>query len=101
MSLESNYLWLEVRRTRFRRLITGSMTEFERTGMRSSILILLPIEGQKVEGVDPISFEEEIRDREQEPARTSNGATITTSWRHDLNTFLKQLKGLNGVDMRT
>jgi len=43
------------------------MNEFERTGMRSSILMLLPIEGQKVEGVDPSAFEEEIRDREQEP----------------------------------
>ena len=67
MSLESNYLWLEVRRTRFRRLITGSMNEFERTRMRSSILMLLPIGGQKVEGVGPSAFEEGIRDREQEP----------------------------------
>ena len=64
MSLESNYLWLEVRRTRFRSLITGSMNEFERTRMRSSILMLLPIEGKKVEGVGPSAFEEGIRDRE-------------------------------------
>lgn len=56
-----------MRRTRFRRLITGSMNEFERTGMRRNILMLLQIEGQKVEGVEPSAFEEEIRDREQEP----------------------------------
>jgi len=69
--------------------------------MRSGILMLLPIEGQNVEGIGPSPLEEGVRDREQEPTRTTNGATITTSWRHDLNTFLKQLKGLNGVDMRT
>jgi len=43
------------------------MNEFERTRMRSSILMLLPIGGQKVEGVGPSAFEEGIRDREQEP----------------------------------
>ena len=32
----------------------------------------------------------------QEPTGASNG----TSFGHDLNTFLEQLKGLNGVDMR-
>ena len=62
--------------------------------------MLLPIEGQKVEGIGPGPFEEGIRDREQEPARTSNRAAITTSFRHDFNTLLKELKGLNGVDMR-
>ena len=64
--------------------------------MRSGILMLLPIEGQKVEGIGPGALEEGIRDREQEPTGASNG----TSFGHDLNTFLEQLKGLNGVDMR-
>ena len=68
--------------------------------MRSGILMLLPIERQKVEGIGPSPLEEGVRDREQEPTRTSNRATIATSFRHDLNTILKQLKGLNGVDMR-
>ena len=68
--------------------------------MRSGILMMLPIERQKVEGIGPSPLEEGVRDREQEPTRTTNRATITTSWRHDLNTFLKELEGLNGVDMR-
>ena len=62
--------------------------------------MLLPIEGQKVEGIGPGALEEGIRDREQEPARTPNRAAIATSWRHDLNTLLKELEGLNGVNMR-
>ena len=62
--------------------------------------MLLPIEGQKVEGIGPSPLEEGVRDREQEPARTSNRAAITTSFGHDFNTFLKELKGLNGIDMR-
>ncbi|MBP98185.1 hypothetical protein CMK18_19715 [Candidatus Poribacteria bacterium] len=62
--------------------------------------MLLPIEGQKVEGIGPSPLEEGIRDREQEPARTTNGAAITTCFRHDLNTFLKQLEDLNGFNMR-
>ena len=69
--------------------------------MRSGILMLLPKEGQKVEGIGPSPLEEGIRDREKEPAGTSNRATITTSFGHDFNTFLKELKGLNGVKMRT
>ena len=68
--------------------------------MRSGILMLLPIERQKVEGVGPGPLEEGIGDREQEPAGASNRAAIATSFGHDLNTFLKELKGLNGVDMR-
>ena len=56
-----------MRRTRFRKLLTAAINGFERTRMRSSILMLLPIEGQKVEGVGPSAFEEGIRDREQEP----------------------------------
>ena len=63
-------------------------------------MILLPIEAQKVEGIGPSPLEEGVRDREEEPARTTNRATITTSFGHDFNTFLKELKGLNGVKMR-
>jgi len=69
--------------------------------MRSGILMLLPIEGQKVEGIGPSPLEEGIRDREQEPTGPSNRAAITTSFGHDLNTLLKEQKGLNGINMRT
>ena len=55
---------LKVRRTRFARGITGSSNGLERTGMRSGILMLLPIEGQKVEGIGPGPLEEGVRDRE-------------------------------------
>ena len=45
--------------------------------------MLLPIEGQKVEGIGPGPLEEGVRDREQEPAGPSNRATIATSFVHD------------------
>ena len=69
--------------------------------MRSGILMLLPIEGQEVESIGPSPLEEGVRNREQEPTGTTNRAAITTSFRHDLNTLLKELEGLNGTDMRT
>ena len=55
---------LKVRRTRFTRAITDSSNGLERTGMRSGILMLLPIERQKVEGIGPGPLEEGVRDRE-------------------------------------
>ena len=57
--------------------------------MRSGILMLLPIEGQKVEGIGPSPLEEGIRDREKEPAGPPDWAAITTSFGHDLNTLLE------------
>ena len=45
LNLESDYWWLEVRRTRFRRLLRVAINGFERTRMRSRILMLLPIKG--------------------------------------------------------
>ena len=62
--------------------------------------MLLPIEGQKVEGIGPGPLEEGVRDREQEPARTPDGPAITTSLGHDIDTGLKEVKGLNRRDMR-
>ena len=66
----------------------------------ANLSLLLPIERQKVEGIGPGPLEEGVRDREEEPARTTNGAAISTSFRHNFNTLLKQQKGLNRVDMR-
>ena len=51
--------------------------------------MMLPIEGQKVEGIGPGPLEEGVRDREQEPTGASNRAAIATSFGHDLNTLLK------------
>ena len=45
LNLEPGYLWLEVRRTRFVRAITSSISGFERTRMGSGSLMLIPIEG--------------------------------------------------------
>ena len=59
------------------------------------------MERQEIEGIGPSPLEEGIRDREKEPTGTSNRAAITTSFGHDLNTLLEQLKGLNGINMRT
>ena len=59
--------------------------------------MLLPIEGQKVEGIGPGALEEGIRDREQEPAKTTDRTAIATSFGHDLNPLLKEMKGLYGA----
>ena len=67
----------------------------------SGLVLILPVWGQKVKGIGPSALEEGIRDREQEPAGASNGPTIATSFGHDLNTLLKEQKGLNGINMRT
>ena len=56
-SLESRYRCVKVRRTGVARPITRSINGFERTRMRSGSLMLLPIEGQKVDGIGPSSLE--------------------------------------------
>ena len=61
----------------------------------TNLSLLLPIEGQKVEGIGPSPLEEGIRDREQEPTRPSNGAAIATSLRHDFITKCRQKSTLN------
>ena len=53
-----------MRRPGFTRAITGSSNGLERKGMRSGILMLLPIEGQKVEGIGPSPLEEGVRNGE-------------------------------------
>ena len=67
--------------------------------MSNLCLMLLPIEGQKVEGIGPSALEEGVRNREQEPARTTDGSAIATSFGHDIDTGLKEEKGLNRRDM--
>ena len=61
--------------------------------------MLLPIEGQKVEGIGPSALEEGVRDREQEPTGTPDGPAIAASFGHDVDTGLKKVKGLNRRDM--
>ena len=51
--------------------------------------MLLPIEGQKVEGIGPSALEEGVRNREQEPTGTPDRPAITASFRHDIDTGLK------------
>ena len=48
-----------MRRTRFARLIRVAINGFERTGVRRRGLMLLPIEGQKVEGIGPVRLKRE------------------------------------------
>ena len=78
-----------MRRTRFARPITVPMIGFKRTRMSDLCLMLLPIEGQKVEGIGPSALEERVRDRKQEPTGASDGPTIATSFGHDIDTSLK------------
>jgi len=68
--------------------------------MRGGSLMLLPIEGQKVKGIGPSALEEGVRDREQEPTGTPDRAAIAASFRHDVDTGLQEMKGLNRRDMR-
>ena len=49
-------------------------------------LLILPVNGQKVKGIGPGPLEVLIGSREEEPTRTTDRATITTSLRHDVDT---------------
>ena len=53
-----------MRRPGFSRAITAASNGLERPRMRSGILMMLPIERQKVEGIGPGPLEEGVRDRE-------------------------------------
>jgi len=78
----------------------ANFLRLERTRMRGGSLMLLPIERQKVKGIGPSALEEKVRDREQEPTGASDGPAIATSFGHDIDTGLQELKGLNRRDMR-
>ena len=79
---------LKVRRTGLSGLMK-LIVSTKRTRMRGGSLMLLPIEGQEIEGIGPSALEERVRDREQEPARPPDGAAIAASFRHDIDTGLK------------
>ena len=52
--------------------------------------LILPVQGQKVKGIGPGTFEVLIGSREQEPART----TIATRLRRNLDTSLQELQSM-------
>ena len=52
------------------------------------LLILLPVQGQKVKGVSPSAFEVLIRGREEKPAGTANRTAITARFRHEVDARL-------------
>ena len=79
MNNKSSHSGLKVRRTRFARAITGLSNVFERTGMSSGHLMLLLIEGQKVEGIGPSPLEEGIRNEENLPRRPTKRALPSVS----------------------
>ena len=52
----------------------------------SGLVLILPVKGQKVKGISPSLLEVNLGSREEEPARTTDRATIAAGFRHDLNT---------------
>ena len=54
----------------------------------SRLVLILPVQGQKVKGIGPSALEVLIGSREQEPARTTNRTAITARLRHDVNARL-------------
>ena len=50
------------------------------------LVLILPVKGQKVKGISPSLLEVNLGSREEEPARTTDRATIAAGFRHDLNT---------------
>ena len=54
----------------------------------SGLVLILPVQGQKVKGVSPSPLEVLIGSREQEPARTTNRTAIAARFRHDVDARL-------------
>jgi len=54
----------------------------------SGSLSIFPRPDQEGKGIGPSAFEVLIRNRKQEPTRTTNGTAIATSFGHDLDTSL-------------
>ena len=54
----------------------------------SRLVLILPVQGQKVKGISPSPFEVLIGSREQEPARSTDRTAIAAGFVHDLNTRL-------------
>ena len=51
----------------------------------SRLVLILPVQGQKVKCVSPSPLEVLIGSREQEPARSTDRTAITTSFRKETN----------------
>ena len=54
----------------------------------SSLMLIVPVKGQKVKCVSPSPLEILLRSREQEPTGSTDRTTITTCFRHDVNARL-------------
>ena len=54
----------------------------------SRLVLILPVQGQKVKAIGPTPLEILLRSREEEPARTTNRTAITARLRHNLNARL-------------
>ena len=58
----------------------------------SSLMLIVPVKGQKVKCVSPSPLEILLRSREQEPTGSTDRTTITARLRHDLDTSLQELQ---------
>ena len=56
----------------------------------SGLLLILPVQGQKVKGIGPGPLEVLIGSREEEPAGPTDRRAIAASFGHDLDTRFKQ-----------
>ena len=54
----------------------------------SRLVLILPVQGQKVKGIGPSPLEIGVRSREQEPAGTTDRTAITDRLGHNLDISL-------------
>ena len=55
------------------------------------LVLILPVQRQKVKGIGPSPFEVGLGSREEEPTRTADRTAITPGLRHEVDTRLEQL----------
>ena len=66
--------------------VTSSRFAAVKRASARGLLLLLPVWRQKVKGIGPSPLEVLIGSGEQEPARSTDRATVASSFRHDLDT---------------
>ena len=72
--------------------MTGPRFAAVENPLANRLLLILPVDGQKVKGIGPSALEVLIRSREEEPARTSDRTAIATCFGHNLDTILQELQ---------
>ena len=72
--------------------MTGTWPTTIKSTSVSRLVLILPVQGQKVKGIGPSPLEVLLRRREKEPTRTADRTVIAARFRHDVNASLQELQ---------